>query len=144
MSFRTFLKKQIGRDDLVGDIAKDCFGDAHFPWCDSYSKMRNYIENRTSWRSIHDAFDEAWFEYKDDCRDGLTFQARFAILRRDNFQCQLCGHGQEDGAKLEIDHKHPKSLGGTNELQNLWTLCKACNRGKSNLELNELAEKWDI
>lgn len=60
---------------------------------------------------------------------------RFKILRRDKYMCQLCGSTAASGAILEVDHKHAKSKGGSNDESNLWTLCEDCNRGKSDLEL---------
>lgn len=56
---------------------------------------------------------------------------RVQVLRRDGFKCVYCGrHGQE--VPLEVDHIKPWSLGGKHELANLQTLCRDCNRGKSN------------
>lgn len=55
---------------------------------------------------------------------------RFQILKRDNFRCQYCGRGAKEGATLEIDHKIPRSEGGTSKEDNLITSCKECNRGK--------------
>jgi hypothetical protein len=65
----------------------------------------------------------------------LSKRERFIILRRDEYRCQLCGRGAKHGINLEIDHKHPVSKGGTNDPENLWTLCVDCNRGRSNLPL---------
>lgn len=56
---------------------------------------------------------------------------RYEIMVRDDFACQLCGRKQVNGTELEVDHKLPVSKGGTNETCNLWTLCDACNSGKS-------------
>jgi hypothetical protein len=60
---------------------------------------------------------------------------RFDILKRDNYRCQICGRDASDGVKLEIDHKVPKSKGGQDTYENLWTLCYDCNRGKSTKSL---------
>ena len=60
----------------------------------------------------------------------LSPHQRFNILERDEFCCQLCGKKAPD-VELEVDHKHPRSRGGTNAPENLWTLCKTCNLGKS-------------
>ena len=62
-------------------------------------------------------------------------RVRFEILRRDSYRCQLCGRSASDGIRLHIDHKHAASRGGTNTLENLWTLCEPCNLGKSDLSL---------
>lgn len=63
-------------------------------------------------------------------RRETSLRLRFAILKRDGFCCQLCGVTAQDGARLEVDHKHARSKGGANDPSNLWTLCFACNRGK--------------
>jgi len=62
----------------------------------------------------------------------LSPAKRFAILKRDNYRCQLCGiTAQEDaGITLQVDHKIARANGGTNDPSNLWTLCNVCNIGK--------------
>ena len=55
---------------------------------------------------------------------------RFKVLKRDGYRCQMCGVTAQDGARLEIDHIHPVSKGGGNELSNLQVLCRDCNAGK--------------
>lgn len=62
-------------------------------------------------------------------------RTRYIIMRRDGFRCQLCGRSATDGVKLEIDHKHPQSQGGSDDEENLWTLCDDCNQGKCDLAL---------
>lgn len=66
----------------------------------------------------------------------VSLSLRFEVLRRDKFKCQLCGKSAaECHVVLEVDHKTPRSLGGDNSLDNLWTLCFDCNRGKAAKEL---------
>ncbi len=60
----------------------------------------------------------------------ISPKLRFEILERDGFRCQLCGTTAQHRSRLEIDHKIPKKLGGSDEPENLWTLCFSCNRGK--------------
>ena len=55
---------------------------------------------------------------------------RHAVFKRDGYRCQECFRGREDGVKLEIDHIIPVAKGGTNEIDNLQTLCMECNRNK--------------
>jgi len=55
---------------------------------------------------------------------------RFDVLRKYGYRCAICGHGALDGVKLEIDHIHPVSKGGTNAPTNLQVLCTDCNSGK--------------
>jgi 5-methylcytosine-specific restriction endonuclease McrA len=48
-------------------------------------------------------------------------------------RCQMCGRGPDDGVKLNIDHKVPRSWGGETELDNLEPLCERHNHGKQAL-----------
>lgn len=71
-------------------------------------------------------------------RQRVRKKARFAILSRDGFRCVCCGKGPDE-ERLEVDHIVPVSLGGTNDPQNLQTLCCSCNQGKSNKITSEAA-----
>ncbi len=63
----------------------------------------------------------------------------WAVLARDKWKCLSCGRtSREDGATLEVDHIVPRSKGGTDEMDNLQTLCKKCNIGKSNKDSTRL------
>lgn len=62
----------------------------------------------------------------------LNSQERYSIMERDGFRCQLCGRDAQDQIVLEIDHKTPWDRDGKTSLENLWTLCRECNRGKTN------------
>ena len=63
-------------------------------------------------------------------RSLMTSSLRYAVLKRDQFRCQICGASAADGARLEVDHIMPISKGGKTEKDNLRTLCERCNRGK--------------
>ena len=63
-------------------------------------------------------------------RQPIPNRLRHAVFQRDQYRCRECGASKEDGVTLEIDHIIPVAKGGTNDISNLQTLCKACNRGK--------------
>lgn len=69
-------------------------------------------------------------EYQKWCRHyerkPLTPTQRQAIRMRDGNRCILCSSKES----LEVDHIVPVCLGGTNDSDNLQTLCKKCNRKK--------------
>ena len=65
-------------------------------------------------------------------RVGIKPKQRAQVLARDGYTCQMCGISIKDGAILEIDHIHPVSKGGANDLSNLQVLCRDCNAGKGN------------
>lgn len=51
---------------------------------------------------------------------------RLAVYERDGFTCLHCGTGEA----LSLDHVYPHSLGGTDDMDNLQTLCRPCNSRK--------------
>jgi len=73
-------------------------------------------------------------------RQGIPKKLRHAILVRDGHRCCACGQDESDGiTKLHIDHIIPVSHDGTNDVDNLQTLCAACNHGKSSTLLNDFS-----
>lgn len=96
-----------------------------------YNKMpkgiryHNFKENQVNTRQNISSIN------KLNERKKMTKNLRYYILQRDNSRCQRCGRTVADGVTLEVDHKIPISKGGLTEESNLWTLCRDCNRGKS-------------
>lgn len=73
----------------------------------------------------------------------ITPKKRAEIIAKDHGRCCLCGRSVKDGAQLEVDHFIPVSKGGKSTDDNLWTLCRDCNRGKSNFTIEELQDIFD-
>ncbi len=71
-------------------------------------------------------------------REPIKKSIRFEVFKRDSFTCQYCGQKSPD-VVLEIDHITPVADGGTNDILNLLTACKACNAGKSDRPLSSSA-----
>lgn len=69
-------------------------------------------------------------------RKGISKRVRFEVFKRDSFKCQYCGKSAPD-VLLRVDHIHPVSKGGADELLNLITACFDCNAGKSNVLLDD-------
>lgn len=67
-------------------------------------------------------------------RGKVSNKMRFSIYERDGYKCKMCGRSgfYKD---LEIDHIKPISKGGKSTYNNLQTLCKRCNKEKSNFVL---------
>lgn len=66
----------------------------------------------------------------------------WSVLARDNWTCCSCGRSsKEEGITLEVDHILPRSKGGSNDVDNLQTLCKKCNIGKSNKDSTDLRRR---
>lgn len=69
-------------------------------------------------------------------REKLPKGIRFEVFKRDKFTCQYCGESAPN-VILEVDHIDPVSKGGTNDIMNLITSCRDCNRGKTNKKLDD-------
>lgn len=69
-------------------------------------------------------------------RKPLSKKVRFEVFKRDSFTCQYCGQNAPD-VVLECDHITPVAEGGDNDLMNLITSCKDCNRGKAARRLDD-------
>jgi hypothetical protein len=69
-------------------------------------------------------------------RRAIPLKTRTAVLKRDGHQCIKCGASArtDKSTRLEVDHIVPVARGGLSELDNLQTLCFACNQGKKDRE----------
>lgn len=59
---------------------------------------------------------------------------RAEVFNRDGHCCQVCGNTEE----LSLDHRLPRSRGGSDEASNLWVLCMPCNMAKR----TKTVEEW--
>jgi hypothetical protein len=59
-------------------------------------------------------------------RGGISPKLRAKIYERDGHACLVCGSTDD----LTLDHIYPWSLGGSNDEENLRTLCRGCNSRK--------------
>ncbi len=64
-------------------------------------------------------------------RDPIESRLRHEVFKRDNYKCLECGKTNKN-TTLHVDHIIPVAQNGTDELDNLQTLCQACNLAKSN------------
>jgi hypothetical protein len=67
---------------------------------------------------------------KVSIRTSLSAKLRFQILERDHRRCVICGASAKDGATLHVDHIISVYNGGSDDQENLQTLCEPCNLGK--------------
>lgn len=101
----------------------------------TYEDSKDYtLEDINKHREYLDEKDKKERAYKESVeyqRSLMTPSLRYDILKRDDFRCQICGHSQEDGVKLHVDHILPIAKGGETKEENLRALCSNCNIGKS-------------
>lgn len=60
-------------------------------------------------------------------RKSFSSSLRLKVYKRDSYKCVYCNSSED----LSLDHIHPVSMGGSNDEDNLQTLCMPCNRTKS-------------
>lgn len=61
-------------------------------------------------------------------RSHMSPRIALAVFRRDSFTCAACGIA---GGDLTVDHIVPVTRGGTNDPDNLRTMCRSCNARKN-------------
>lgn len=55
------------------------------------------------------------------------------IRRRANFLCEYCHSSEKiSGIRFTIDHLQPRSLGGSDDFENLALACSRCNQRRYN------------
>lgn len=62
----------------------------------------------------------------DQLRNWISLQVRTAVYDRDGWACVTCGRGDD----LSLDHIQPVSRGGSDDIDNLQTMCRSCNSRK--------------
>jgi hypothetical protein len=62
-------------------------------------------------------------------RAQIPARLRHEVFKRDGYRCLECGATNNE-TRLQADHIIPVSRGGSDELDNLQTLCKECNLAK--------------
>lgn len=66
--------------------------------------------------------------YKEQAAQGIIPEhIKAAVFQRDQGRCIQCGY---QGVYIEYDHKHPRSKGGQNTVDNIQLLCRMCNLKK--------------
>ena len=73
------------------------------------------------------------FDHRRRGRRPISGSIRYQVLKRAKGRCELCGISAEE-KRLDVDHIHPKSLGGKDDLSNYQALCFSCNAAKGNTD----------
>jgi diadenosine tetraphosphate (Ap4A) HIT family hydrolase len=81
----------------------------------------------------------AMWEHRRQGHEPISGSIRYEVLKRAEFRCELCGISAEEKS-LEVDHIHPKSLGGKDDLSNYQALCYSCNSCKGNKDATDFRD----
>jgi hypothetical protein len=120
---------------------------AIYPRSADMERLR-HVAQKQSWpRRMRELVEEGWRisssrmdpdlkpgDYRLDSLEQAAGRSREAIklrgkiLARDSYTCEVCGRSpQGDGVRLEVHHLTWVSGGGTNDPDNLITLCSSCH-----------------
>jgi len=70
-----------------------------------------------------------------------AIKQRYAILDRDGRRCRDCGVTPGAGKVLQVHHVVPVHRAGTNDDDNLVTLCQFCHAGRHSLDASAVADE---
>ena len=84
--------------------------------------IRDAVCNRMGWST------SISYAPNPNRRKKISGTTKKIVFERDAYRCVKCS-GYVD---LCVDHKHPWSRGGTDDVDNLQTLCRSCNSRKGN------------
>ena len=90
-------------------------------------KIREYLDRRGMGSWSHRARSSGY----------VPGTMRWDVFKQAKFRCAACGISKDERS-LEVDHIHPRSLGGSDEIDNFQALCYKCNRDKSNRDDEDL------
>lgn len=146
-AIRCLSTKEIGATFLVAsDIAMN--GPLELSKLRKVAKLRgrqtwipDYIESRLFRREngdlhLNDNVFRVRHRGSDRLRANLPAAIKELVHERDAYLCTYCGTGE---GPFEVDHIHPVSRGGSDDLDNLCLACAPCNRSKS----NKTVEEWE-
>lgn len=142
---REFFEKNVGRVVTTHEI-RDIAGISDYPR--RIRELRD--EEGMQIESHRDRHDLKPGEYILESLDrnlvvarAVSPQLRIEILARDGYSCVLCGANAGDPnplnpkrkVQLHVDHEIPLSQHGSNNPDNLRTLCSVCNQGLTNVQM---------
>jgi hypothetical protein len=121
---------QLGRRPGKRNLAKFGYGFSERPYINKWGSLENACRLFVDFANGIITEDQLFSASKDiNVRKTIPLKDRWEVLKRDHYRCVKCG-ARPPNVGLEIDHIHPFSKGGSNEVSNLQTLCNLCNQGK--------------
>lgn len=96
--------------------------------------------DKSGYCETHKPEEDNWSKWqggKSDTERGYGWswrKLRKQVLMRDSYLCQECSRNGRTTEGCQVDHKTPKSQGGTDDMENLQALCIPCHKDKTDKE----------
>jgi len=90
--------------------------------CHKHKKAVGWESDRNRGTRQQRGYGKEWYRVRD-LRMGM-----------DKGLCQPCLRKGKFTAATEVDHRVPKSQGGTDDIDNLESICRACHKAKTQAE----------
>jgi 5-methylcytosine-specific restriction endonuclease McrA len=133
------LGRQPKYEDLTSQVSKYCSG----TYGNRFGTWRKALEAFVSWANEGEMHNVVASPRQTPSRHhtprNVNYRLRFLVMRRDNFKCRITGRSPatDPSVILEVDHVIPWDKGGETVMENLQTLAKEINIGKSNLDMGQ-------
>jgi hypothetical protein len=128
-SFEEYSERKSQEDNAIMDAAVDAVYAAAKMLAPHLPLIYHYGNGKGGWL-LQTLCDEAGIntslEPTHKKSKQLKPSLRRVVMERDAYRCKHC----DSHVDLSVDHIHPKSKGGTDDLENLQTLCRSCNSKK--------------
>ncbi|MEW8230368.1 MAG: HNH endonuclease signature motif containing protein [Candidatus Thiodiazotropha endolucinida] len=87
--------------------------------CENHPREHNWESDRTRGNRHERGYGNAWEKLRQE------------ILERDHFLCQPCLRKGQTTVARQVDHIRPKADGGTDDTDNLQSICISCHKAKT-------------
>ena len=125
--------RSLGRQPFAAEMKKPLSKYDRSTYLRKFGNWQNACEEFIKYKKSDVAFIKMAQKESTARSRSINGKNRLKILKRDNYKCVICGRSPAThaGIFLHIDHIQPFSKGGSNEINNLRTLCHKCNLGKN-------------
>jgi hypothetical protein len=137
------LWARLGRQPRLAEITSQTSPISGDTYKRRYGGWRKALEQFVLWANQTDAPTEIRAAppvgTKHKTPRTINYRLRFLVMRNDNFKCRITGRSPatDPTVILEVDHITPWERGGETVFENLQTIAKDINIGKSNLGMHE-------
>lgn len=139
---------KLGRQPFISDLTSQTSKYSDSPYKKRFGSWRKALEAFVTWANEGEAQAvEASSQsttpspkqeaFRHRTSRTINYRLKFLVMRRDNFKCRITGRSPatDSNVILEVDHIVPWDKDGETVIENLQTLAKEINIGKSNLDM---------